>query len=226
MSELAGIVMERLTSEFEAARDPGRATGMAAYMRDQFPFIGLPAPIRRARARAALTGLRAPDADDLRAVVLACWSRPDREFQQFACDYLAAHVRVPGPPFLDTVAELITTKSWWDTVDTLATHVVAGLVRRHPLLTERMDEWSRADDMWLVRTAILYQLHYGELTDTSRLFGYCEAQAGHPDFFVRKAIGWALRHYARTDADAVRAFVAAHRDQLSTLSVREATKHL
>ncbi len=80
--------------------------------------------------------------------------------------------------------------------------------------------------MWLVRTAILHQLHYGEATDTERLFRYCAAQAGHRDFFVRKAIGWALRHYARTDPAAVREFVTAHGGELSPLSVREATKHL
>ncbi|MBB2941481.1 3-methyladenine DNA glycosylase AlkD [Actinoplanes lutulentus] len=224
MSELAGTLMGRLDGEFTAARDPVRAVGMAAYMRDQFPFLGLPSPIRRARARAALTGLGAPTSDDLRAVALACWDRDEREFQQFACDYLAAHVAEPS--LLDTAASLITTKSWWDTVDPLATHFVAGLVRRHPVLVAEMDEWSRAPDLWLVRTAILHQLHYGASTDTARLFGYCTAQAGHPDFFVRKAIGWALRHYARTDPGAVRAFVSANSDRLSPLSIREATKHL
>ena len=89
-----------------------------------------------------------------------------------------------------------------------------------------MDAWSADDDMWLIRTAILHQLHYGDQTDTTRLFDYCTRQAGHPDFFVRKAIGWALRQYARTDPDAVRAYVGAHRDRLSPLSIREATKHL
>ena len=80
--------------------------------------------------------------------------------------------------------------------------------------------------MWVVRTAILHQLHHGTATDPDRLFGYCARQAGHPDFFVRKAIGWALRQYARTDPAAVRNFVAGHRDRLSPLSVREAMKHL
>ncbi|WP_229075331.1 DNA alkylation repair protein [Actinoplanes sp. DH11] len=226
MSDLAGTLMERLTTELEAARDRERAAGMEAYMRDLFPFFGLPAPARRARARTALTGLPRPSADDLRAVALACWERDEREFQQFACDYLVAHAAVPGPEFLDTVARLITTKSWWDSVDPLATRVVGGLVRRHPALAGRMDEWSRHTDMWLVRTAVLHQLHYGSATDTDRLFGYCAAQAGHPDFFVRKAIGWALRQYARTDPGAVRVFLAEHAGDLSPLSVREASKHL
>ncbi|SDT61952.1 DNA alkylation repair protein [Actinoplanes derwentensis] len=226
MSDLTVVLMDRLTSAFEAARDPARAVGAAAYLRDQFPFLGLTSAVRRAQARVALKGLPKPTEADLREVALACWSREEREFQQFACDYLTAHIKTPGPGFLTTTAELITTRSWWDTVDPLATHVVAGLVRRHPALTTRMDEWSIADDMWLVRTAILHQLLYGPATDTERLFGYCAAQAGHQDFFVRKAIGWALRHYARTDPTAVRSFLTAHADHLSPLSIREAAKHL
>ncbi|WP_430791557.1 DNA alkylation repair protein [Actinoplanes sp. G11-F43] len=226
MSDLAADLMDRLTNAFEAARDPVRAVGAAAYMRDQFPFLGLTSAVRRAQARMALKGLPAPGEADLRAVALACWAREEREFQLFACDYLTRHITIPGPAFLDTTAELITTRSWWDTVDPLATHVVAGLVRRHPPLTARMDEWATEENMWLVRTAILHQLLYGPATDTGRLFAYCTAQAGHRDFFVRKAIGWALRHYARTDPQAVRAFLTAHADHMSPLSVREAAKHL
>jgi 3-methyladenine DNA glycosylase AlkD len=133
---------------------------------------------------------------------------------------------VPGADFLGTVRELITTKSWWDTVDPLAARFVGGLVRRHPQLLAEMDRWSVEENMWLVRTAILHQLYYGAQTDTARLFEYCTRQAGHPDFFVRKAIGWALRQYARTDADAVREYLAKNQARLSPLSAREASKHL
>ncbi|MDI6105753.1 DNA alkylation repair protein [Actinoplanes sp. NEAU-A12] len=226
MGDLVAVLTDRLAGAFEEVRDPERAVGMAAYMRGRFPFLGLPSAVRRAQARLSLAGLPKPTETELRDVAMACWSRAEREFQQFACDYLTAHVKIPGPAFLDTVAELVTTKSWWDTVDPLATHVTAGLVRRHPALTARMDQWAEADDMWLVRTAILHQLHYREATDTERLFGYCARQATHGDFFVRKAIGWALRQYARTDPAAVRTFLSDHADSLSPLSIREAAKHL
>ncbi|MET8149059.1 DNA alkylation repair protein [Actinoplanes sp. NPDC049668] len=223
---LADELLDRLVREFGAARDPERAVGTAAYMRNQFAFLGLPTPALRALARHVLAGLPAPTEADLRAVALACWELEEREYQYFACDLLRSHVAVPGPDFLDTAQRLITTKSWWDTIDPLATRFVGGLVRRHPELGARMDAWSAEENKWLVRTAILHQLHYGAETDTDRLFGYCTRQAGHPDFFVRKAIGWALRHYARTDPDAVRRYLARHRDALSPLSVREAAKHL
>jgi 3-methyladenine DNA glycosylase AlkD len=150
---------------------------------------------------------------------------PEREYQYFACELVRA--RPPADPgFLETLRQLITTKSWWDTVDPLATRVTGDLVRAHPALVHDMDAWSVDEDMWLVRTAILHQLHWRAATDEERLFGYCTRQAGHQDFFVRKAIGWALRHYARTAPEAVRAYVDSHRDVLSGLSIREATKHL
>jgi 3-methyladenine DNA glycosylase AlkD len=223
---LADEVLTRVARLFDGARDPGRAAEQAAYMRHQFAFLGLGTPTQRALVRSAVSGLPRPTEGDLRAVALACWARDEREFQYFACDWLRTHIAVPGPGFLDTLRTLITTKPWWDTVDPLATRVAGGLVQRHPQLVRRMDEWSTDPDMWLVRTALLHQLHYGAATDAERLFRYCTGQAGHHDFFVRKAIGWALRQYARTDPDAVRRYVARNRDRLSPLSVREATKHL
>jgi 3-methyladenine DNA glycosylase AlkD len=223
---LADEVLDRLVPAFCAARDPERAVRTAAYMRDKFAFLGFSAPAQRALARTVVSGLPAPAEEDLRAVALQCWELDEREYQYFACDWLGAHLAVPGPGFLATARTLITTKSWWDTVDPLATRLVGGLVRRHPRLGADLDAWAADPNMWVVRTAILHQLHYGTETDTERLFGYCTRQAGHPDFFVRKAIGWALRQYARTDPDAVRAYLASNRGRLSPLSVREASKHL
>ncbi|GIF21334.1 3-methyladenine DNA glycosylase AlkD [Actinoplanes tereljensis] len=226
VTDLASTLLARLDNDFAAERDPVRAVAMAAYMRDQFDFAGLPAPTLRAIERSAFRGLPRPSPEDLREFGRACWARPEREFQYAACDYLRKHVSAAGPEFLPVARELLVTKSWWDTVDPLATRFVGDLVRLHPLLADVMDAWSTDDNMWLIRTAILHQLHYGPETDTDRLFSYCTRQATHPDFFVRKAIGWSLRHYARTNPAAVRTFVDANRDRLSPLSVREATKHL
>jgi len=219
-------MLERLIRVYSAARDPDRAVQAAAYMRDQFPFLGIATPARRALNRTVVAGLPRPTRPELQEVVLACWKLPEREYQYFACDWLRTNVAVPGPEFLPVVRTLITTKSWWDTVDALATRVVGGLVQRHPVLNAEMDRWAADPDLWVARTAILHQLHYGSRTDTDRLFGYCTQQAAHPDFFIRKAIGWALRHYARTDPEAVRRYVQDHRVVLSPLSIREASKHL
>ena len=121
---------------------------------------------------------------------------------------------------------LITTNSWWDTVDALAVHVVGTMVHRHRELAAVMDRWIDADDFWLARTAILHQLRWKSDTDTSRLFTYALRRAADNEFFIRKAIGWALRVYATTDPDAVRTFVDRHEDTLSALTQREARKHL
>ena len=224
MSSLADQVLARLVPDFEQEADPERAQQQQAYMRDQFPYLGLPLPLVRKLSKTVMRGLPRPGEDDLRDIVLRCWDLPEREFQYFACEIL--RTGAPEPGFLPTLRTIITTKSWWDTVDPLATRVVGDLVRAHPELSATMDAWSADDNLWLSRTAILHQLHWGTATDTRRLFSYCTARAGHRDFFIRKAIGWALRHYARTDPAAVRGYIDAHRDVLAPLSVREATKHL
>jgi len=223
---LARTVLDRLRQAYAAAADPERAVAMAAYMRDRFAFHGIPAPAQRVLAREVLTDLPRPAEEDLRAVALGCWALPEREYQYFACGWLRRHARVCSAGFLDTARHLIVTKSWWDTVDALAAHLVGPLVARHPALASTMDEWVADPDLWLVRTAILHQLGYREATNATRLFHYCTAQAGHQDFFVRKAIGWALREYGKTDPAAVRTYVHAHEPRLSALSVREALKNL
>jgi 3-methyladenine DNA glycosylase AlkD len=223
---LARIVIDRLVTVYGGARDPAGAAPMRAYMRDQFPFLGIPTPRRRTLSREVLAGLPRPGEDDLRTGTLACWDLPEREYRYFACDWLNRNAAVCSPAFLPTARTLVTTGSWWDTVDVLASRVVGAIVARHPETVATMDEWLADENLWLARTAILHQLTYKERTDADRLFRYCLAQAGHRDFFIRKAIGWALREYAKTNPEAVRAFVRAHEDTLSPLSVREARKNL
>lgn len=223
---LADEIMDRLTRTFEQARDPDRAVSMAAYMRDQFPFLGIPGPTLKALTREIVAGLGRPAEADLAALALACWQRPEREYQYFACGWLRRHARGCGEGFIDTARHLVVTRSWWDTVDSLAAHLVGPLVALHPQLVSITDTWLTDPDRWLVRTAILHQLSCAEATDAGRLFRYCTIQANHRDFFVRKAIGWALREYAKTDPAAVRTFVTAHQSRLAALSVREALKNL
>lgn len=223
---LAAEIMRRLDAAYEQARDPQRAAPMAAYMRDQFPFLGIPSPAQKVISREVLAGLDRPTEGDLAAVARECWQRDEREYQYFACGLLRRHCRACSEDFLPVAAHLIVTRSWWDTVDTLAAHVVGPLVARYPQLVQATDRWLTGDNIWLVRAAILHQLTFKESTDAARLFRYCTAQAGHPDFFVRKAIGWALREYARTDPAAVRSFVTSHQSRLAAVTVREALRNL
>ncbi|MFE5541533.1 DNA alkylation repair protein [Streptomyces sp. NPDC056492] len=225
-SALADTLVERLTAAYGAAADPERAAAMAAYMKDVAPFLGLRTPLRRELSKAVTEGTAKPAEADVAALVLRCWELPEREYQYFAVDYLRRHVGVCSSGFLPVLRRLIVTVPWWDTVDLLAAHAAGPLVAADPELPAVMDEWIGDEDLWLARTALLHQLRYKSATDTGRLFAYCRRQSGHPDFFIRKAIGWALREYAKTDPEAVRAFVAAQRGSLSPLSVREALKNL
>jgi 3-methyladenine DNA glycosylase AlkD len=219
-------VPARLRLAFEAEADADRAVAMAAYMRDQFRFLGLPTPLQRRLARNALAGLPKPTEEQLVGVTAALWSLVEREYQYAACDYAIRHVRVCGAGFLGHARTLITTKSWWDTVDALATRVVGPLVSAHPALVDAMVGWIGDDDIWLARTAILHQMHYRTSTDADLLFGFCLRRAADREFFIRKAIGWALREYSKTDPAAVTSFVDHHRAELSPLSCREALKWL
>ncbi|OIJ66927.1 DNA alkylation repair protein [Streptomyces mangrovisoli] len=225
-SSLADTVLERLTTVYPAAADPERAAPMRAYMKDVAPYLGIPTPARRALSRTVLAGTARPAEDDCAAIALRCWRLPEREYHYFAVDYLRRQVAHCSTAFLPVVRHLLTTDPWWDTVDPLAAHVVGPLVTADPQLVAEMDRWIEDDDLWLVRTALLHQLRYKEHTDTERLFAYCLRQSGHPDFFVRKAIGWCLREYAWTDPEAVRGFLDRERARFAPLSVREALKNI
>ncbi|MGW5867630.1 DNA alkylation repair protein [Streptomyces sp. NPDC055239] len=225
-SDLADSVMERLTTTYPTAADPERAVGARAYMKNVAPFLGVPTPLRRELSRTVLAGLPRPDESDCTAIALRCWELPEREYAYFAVDYLRRHVKRCSSGFLPVVRHLVTTVPWWDTVDALAAHVVGGLVAADPRLKAEMDAWIGDEDLWVARTALLHQLRYKDATDIERLFAYCLRQSGHPDFFIRKAIGWCLREYAKTDPDAVRDFVERERGRLAPLSAREATKNL
>jgi 3-methyladenine DNA glycosylase AlkD len=223
---LADTVLARLTALFPTAADPVRAEREYTYMKGVSPFLGIPARERRALGREVLRGTTPPHEEDCAEIALRCWELPEREYQYFAIDYLRRNVRRCSSAFLPTARQLITTKPWWDTVDHLAAHVVGPLVAADPALAREMDRWIGDDDLWVARTALLHQIRRGDAADEDRLFRYCLRQAPHPDFFIRKAIGWALREHGKTHPDAVRDFVAAHREELSPLSVREALKNL
>jgi 3-methyladenine DNA glycosylase AlkD len=225
-SVLADTVLERLTVVYPAAADPVRAASAQAYVKNVAPFLGITTPERRALSRTVLEGTPRPDEADCIAIALRCWQLPEREFHYFAVDYLRRHVKRCSSGFLPVARHLVTTIAWWDTVDALAAHVVGALVEADPKLTADMDAWIVDDDLWVARTALLHQLRYRERTDTERLFGYCLRQSGHSDFFIRKAIGWCLREYAKTDPDAVRAFLAREQGRFAPLSVREALKNV
>jgi 3-methyladenine DNA glycosylase AlkD len=226
-SSWADDFVTAVRAALEPAADPAKAPVMAAYMKDHYPFLGIASPLRRALVRDVVRAAGQPTEEELADALQALWALDEREYQYVGCDVLARHQRVCGEEFLAGPAEtLIQTKSWWDTVDALRSAVVGPLVSRHDDLVAVIWRWIESDDIWLVRSAIIHQLGYGRRTDEERLFALCARRADHPDFFVRKAIGWALREHAKHAPDSVRAFVDAHRHRLAPLSAREALLHV
>ncbi|HEX7642874.1 MAG TPA: DNA alkylation repair protein [Burkholderiaceae bacterium] len=201
--------------------DPARAAGMRAYMKNQFRYLGIATPARRAACAGLVRGF---DGDPI-AAANALWKLDGREYKYVAADLLRHHARRLGGDDLPALEALVQSKSWWDCVDALAP-TIGEIVYRERSLAARMDELIEADDFWLRRVAILHQLAWKGETDEKRLFRYCLRCAGDKEFFIRKAIGWALRQYARSAPEAVRAFVDQYGGKLSPLSLREATKHL
>lgn len=217
MSNFAQQIQDQLAPCF----DGGRAIAMAAYMRGRFVFMGIPAPLRRQATLPLIRAFTGDPADAARSL----WALPQREYQYVAVDLLRRHGNRLGAAHWSALEALVQSKSWWDSVDGLAV-VIGGIVQRDPGLAVRMDNLIAARDLWLRRVALLHQLEWQGGTDRPRLFDYCLRCAGESEFFIRKAIGWALRQYARTDPAAVRTFLQQHREKLSGLSYREAAKHL
>ncbi len=212
--------IEAIRNALQPLADPARAPAMQAYMRDQFAFLGIPTPARRAAIKPVLTTL--PDPALLLPVAGALWSLPEREYQYAALDMLALHHKLLRHEDIPALIALAQRHAWWDTVDGMA--AVIGDVLRYE--HDHMDDALANDDFWVRRIALLHQLGWRGRTDEARLFAYCKALAPEKEFFIQKAIGWALRDYARHAPDAVRQFTGTHRTVLAPLSYREANKHL
>ena len=213
---------QQLQAALTAAAKPERAAGMRAYMRDQFRYLGVATPDRRAALKPLLQSLKGCGADALLRTAAELWEWEEREYQYAALDLLAMHWKELRAEHIPALLALVRKKSWWDTVDALAG--IIGDVLRHG--HDEMDVALAHEDFWMRRIALLHQLGWRGNTDSARLFKYCVALAHEKEFFIQKAIGWALRDYARHAPEEVRAFTQQHKDVLSSLSFREANKHL
>ncbi len=220
----AGIHFYELTNAFLAARNNEEAEKMAAYMKNQFEFLGIKSPDRRQLQKTFFTQYGWPDGADTVRLANELWQKNEREFQYLAIDilerYFKRNFKVSDITLLES---LITHKSWWDTVDLIASKLVGAYFSKYPQqIAPYAEKWINSDNFWLNRTAILYQLKYKANTDEFRLFSYCLQWSGSKEFFLQKAIGWALREYSKTNPKAVVKFVSGH--ELMPLSRREALK--
>jgi 3-methyladenine DNA glycosylase AlkD len=213
-----------------AAGDATKAAQTQAYIKSALPFHGVASPDCRVIMREVLAAHELPDRATWLATVLALWDDAGHREERYAALAVAKDRRYAGhrgPDCIPLYRHLVVTGAWWDLVDDVATHLVGPLLLAHRVAVRPTAVgWASDEDRWLRRTAVICQVGAKDRTDLPLLATAVEANLDDRDFFLRKAIGWALRQQARTDPDWVRDFVAAHDDRLSNLSRREALKHL
>jgi 3-methyladenine DNA glycosylase AlkD len=225
MMEPVAYVAE-LTVWFCSHARPDKAIAMSAYMKNRYAFMGIQTPERNALLKAFLQKHGRPESEQaLEQIVKLLWAQPEREFQNVAMSLLDARGKRTEESRIKLLESLIMDKSWWDTVDFLAGNAAGSYLTHYPeQIAAYPDRWILSDHLWLRRSALLFQLGYKQQTDEERLFRYIRTCAHDKEFFIAKAIGWALRQYARVNPDAVLAFV--ENESLQPLSKREALKRL
>ena len=213
-----------LITDFEETRNELLAESMSKYMQDKFRFLGV-----RGTTRTEIYKKYFPDTRKTKIIdwdfVESCWNKEEREFQYVVVYYLKAMQKFLKREDISKLKYLIVTKSWWDTVDLLA-KVIGSLVIRIEGYDQIMLEWSKDSNIWLRRVAILYQLSLKDKVDEIILDKILVNNLGDNEFFINKAVGWALRDYSKYNPEWVREFIKKNKDNMANLSIREASKYI
>lgn len=217
--------LEPLIQLFEENSNEDDAIPMAKYMKNHFEFLGLKSPLRRDLQKLFFKVNGLPNINNLEKIVNELWNKPEREYQYFAMDLLDKMKNKLPKKTIILYEKLVVSKSWWDSVDMIAAKLIGNHIMKYKDLEQLTRNWSTHENMWLRRTALLYQLKYKDQTDTKILDNYIEHNTGSNEFFINKAIGWVLREYSKTNPKYVVNFVNAH-PKLSNLSKKEALKRI
>ncbi|WP_342505763.1 DNA alkylation repair protein [Sporosarcina sp. FSL K6-2383] len=216
--------LQEIIEKFEANRNEELAGPMVAYMKGHFPFLGIKSPLRKQLLKEHFAEYALPEPEQLFDEVWKLYNLPEREYQYAAIALIEKMKKHLTPDDFPVLQLLIETKSWWDSVDSIAPHFIGQIVKMdHAYGDKVMLKWSLSDNMWTNRSAILHQLKFKQQTDTELLFTIIKQHTDSKEFFIQKAIGWALREYAKTYPDLVKDFVEGN--SLKPLSKREALKH-
>lgn len=215
--------VEKLLENLKAVAKPDDAVAMKAYMKNKFEFLGVKTPVRRKLSKIFFK--QQTDSVIDWVFINESWDNPYRELQYAALDYLEIRKKLLTPSDLPRLKKLAQTKSWWDTIDFLD-RLVGSIIAQFPETKEIILVWSRDEDIWLRRLAIDHQLLRKEETDTELLEKILVNNLGQTEFFINKAIGWALRDYSKTNPGWVRDFIERHQAEMAALSIREGSKYL
>lgn len=215
----------RLRDYFKPYADKSKALAMKKYLRGNFEFFGIQTPLRRELTRGFLKSHGLPAISDLHKIVIELWEAPERELQLTAMDICEKLAKKTNEDHILTLEYMLTHKQWWDTVDLTAANLAGKYFRHYPeKISSFIPKWQHSDDFWLNRSAILFQLKYKNETNTELLEVTILPHLASKEFFIQKAIGWALREYSKTNPEWVRKFI--HNNRLANLSVREGSKYL
>ena len=223
-------LLAQVRSELARAADPKRAGPMQAYMKSAMPFHGCSSPVQKRIWKALFAGLELSSAEKWRALVLGLWRGARFREERYAAIALCDHKR--ARPWLTLEAlpmleEMIVSGAWWDYVDWIAQHHVGAILRNEPAKAKKiLLPWSTDENMWKRRTSIIAQNAFKKETDLALLYACIEPSLDSKEFFLRKAIGWALRQYAWTDPREIARYVGENETRLSGLSKREALKNV
>ena len=218
--ELSGLI-----TELEENRNELLAESMEKYMQDKFRFLGIWGPKRTELYKKYFPTARKTKVIDWNFIE-TCWNKEEREFQYAVVYYLKTMQKFLKKGDISKLKYLVVTKSWWDTVDLLS-KIIGDVVNRNKELKTLMLEWSKKEnDIWLRRVAILHQLSFKENVDKLLLETILEDNLCDSEFFINKAIGWALRDYSKVNPEWVRKFIEKNRSEMANLSLREASKYL
>src|SRR5258706_862039 len=222
--------LEKLRRTLRRAGDPRKAPQMQAYMISTMPYHGLPAPLLRSLCKSFFADPPFATRSQWQALVLHLWRKARFREGRYAAMFLAGDPRAlpfQTPAAMPVYEELIVTGAWWDYVDDIASHRVGPILKAYPApMRRKMLAWSKSSDLWKRRTSIICQLGFKAETDLGLLYACIEPSLGSKEFFLQKAIGWALRQYAWTDAAEIRRYVRQNQGRLSALSRREALKNI
>ncbi len=214
-----------LQQAMQQAADETVAAGAAAYMKHISAFYGVKSPVRRDLLKVFHAGQGLPSIAELDIIIRSAWAQPQREFHYCAMETLHKMRNKTGEDAIVLYEWMICNKSWWDSIDFIAPNLVGNHFKRFPNLRDiSVENWMLSGNFWLQRCCLLFQLKYKAETNENLLFALASDLAHEKEFFIRKAIGWALREYAKTNPVAVSNFV--EKTELSGLSRREALKHI
>lgn len=215
------------TTIFEALfqhKNEAKAKQMSAYMLNQFEFLGLQSPVRKEIMKPFFSKVKKATTTDWN-FVFQCWECPYRELQYVALEYLKLRQKYLSASDIPSLKKLIISKSWWDTIDNLD-RIIGNIALKNPQVNELLIAWSTDENKWLRRVAIDHQLLRKEKTNVELLEKILVNNLEQTEFFINKAIGWALRDYSKTNPQWVRLFVKKYEGQMAKLSIKEATKYV